>query len=78
MGCYKVKYVSKVCVLHVCRVLTEPGGPESLTLSEVEPVQGSAYVLSARFPPGNKTSLIPTVTCQGRKEEVQSPSYRDK
>lgn len=53
-------------------------GPESLTLSEVEPVQGSAYVLSARFPPGNKTSLIPTVTCQGRKEEVHSPSYRNK
>lgn len=59
----------------VCCVLTEPGGAESLTLSEAEPVQGSTFVSSAHFPLGSKTSLIQTVTCQGRKEEGQSPSY---
>lgn len=68
--------MSKVLCVCVCRVLTEPGGAESLTLSEAEPVQGSASVSSAHFPPGN--SLIPTVTCQGRKEEVQSPSDGNK
>lgn len=61
-------------MLHVCRVLTGPGGAESLTLSEAEPVQGGAFVSSAHFPPGSKTRLIQTVTCQDRKEEVQSPA----
>lgn len=70
--------MSKVCVACVCRVLTEPGGAESLTLSEAEPVQGSAFVSSAHFPPGSKTSLIQRVTCQDRKVEVHSPSYGNK
>lgn len=62
--------MSKVCVLRACRVLIEPGGAESLTLAEAEPVQGSAFLSSAHFPPGSKTSLIQSVTCQGRKVEV--------
>lgn len=65
-------------MLGVCRVLAEPGGAESFTLSKVEPVQGSAFVSSAHFPPGNKTILIQTVACRGRKEEAQSPSYGNK
>lgn len=70
--------MSKVCVACVRCVLTEPRGAESLTLCEAEPVQGSAFVSSAHFPPGSKTSLIQSVTCQGRKVEVHSPSYGNK
>lgn len=78
MRCYKVKNVQSVCCVCVCCVLTEPRGAESLTLCKAEPVQGSAFVSPAHFPPGSKTSLIQSVTCQGRKVEVHSPSYGNK